>query len=540
MKPAHPTEPSPPSINPWAIDKQPPAVFQENKSSEPTVHPDEGPGLPFEKLATPFHLRPLSALDVRAKVPAQEKSSAIPVRVASPVSVAPLVSPESGSFSDHYRSTSSSYPSQGVRTPEIVESPPSTVRKRTLFGSFGRFSKSNHRLSALFSDKSSTEALFDESEDRQPLEAGNDDEAASLSASAVNEPPPVKAETDDIHADERQAEHTDTTASQTEAAAKQSESRLLNANLAITPEAGKSTDTIVKSSDDVSEGAQITLTPNKPQIIDFGLLPVTKTEEPEVNESGGHLTVPSGPCPAHHEVTRPPKPGQPPQFVEVLETRRVPVTMSRTTTQQNDLLSGSSGRKPAAAVRITRRMRGGAGFGRWVAKRLRRLRRLPRRQRLAPKGQRLTEENLKRMEHSSDDDANSLIKPSVKTDVVANGKLRKKSYRKRKGVKGVAKAKNASRPGLRAEMRGKSVDDGKNPGEMDGVREQDGNEYDTDIIMMPNGRVIRPGKKPAPPALKRDTTIGRRAATWFKERRISVDLTRFLLGEMKSEMNAKP
>lgn len=206
--------------------------------------------------------------------------------------------------------------------------------------------------------------------------------------------------------------------------------------------------------------------------------------------------------------------------------------MSRTSTQHNEVLSGAAGRKPTAAVRISRRVRG-ARFGKWLTKRLRRVRHRPRRQKQpAFTGQELTEKNVRRIKN---------------VDRVVGGKLRKRNYKKQKGNTEMVKVKLADLLKMSADMEkeNKDADMGKKENsppvvDMDGVAEQDGKKYG-DIIMLPNGRVISPGKKPTPAVVKHDT-IGRRAAAWFKEQtgsvRDSVDLTRFLLREMKSEMMA--
>lgn len=301
------TEPTANDIKPWAVDKQRPVESQENADAQP--HSVEGPELPFEKLVTPFYVRPFSALDNKTdKQPPREKPSAIPIPVASPVPAA------SRRTSEQYRSTSSSYPSQGIRTPELVDSPPATARKRNFF-SIGRYSKPSQRLSALFSPPSSTEAVHDRTEGRrEPLEAVSDGESESLAISATEEPPPVEAETADVHAVERQAEEGSETAALCIDPAGHERRPLgkeevnFNSN---NPDAGKSTDTIVRSSGD--EGAQLlTDAANKSEVIDFGLSRAATTDEPETH--GGatdRARVPAGRRPDDVVEAPAPAPDQP-------------------------------------------------------------------------------------------------------------------------------------------------------------------------------------------------------------------------------------
>lgn len=224
--------------------------------------------------------------------------------------VAPPPSAASRRASSQYRSTSSSYPSQGIRTPEPVDSPPATVKLRKFF-SIRRYSKPEKRLSSLFSSNSSTEAVFDTGEGyRQPLEAVNDDTAESLSDSVIEGPPPLELEAADVEAIERQVEEPDKVAPRIDTPV---ENRwLFDKQTVNNPEARKSTDTIVKSSGDLSEAAKGNDTPTKSEVIDFGLSPAAMTnQQPEVDaRSARHLKVPSRRSTDYLEGTRPTVSGQ--------------------------------------------------------------------------------------------------------------------------------------------------------------------------------------------------------------------------------------
>jgi hypothetical protein len=92
--------------------------------------------------------------------------------------------------------------------------------------------------------------------------------------------------------------------------------------------------------------------------------------------------------------------------------------------------------------------------------------------------------------------------------------------------------------------KGKTVDMGVNPkpvDNLDGIREQQHrNKHQNDSTVMPNGTAIHTVKnRTPPPVVKKDDTFGRRAATWINKRRRSVDLSLFLLGQMKNDMNGK-
>lgn len=215
--------------------------------------------------------------------------------------------------------------------------------------------------------------------------------------------------------------------------------------------------------------------------------------------------------------------------------------MRRTSTQLSRQLSDlKPGRKPTAAVRITRRVRG-YKFGKWLTKRLRRVVRHPRRQKQGfSRRQELTEENLRRI----DDAEAANIRRSGKAARFADGKLRKKkkSYNKKGDAGGVRLKHDADLLRTRADM-AEMKDAADEFGEMDGTGGLNGRERGAeDVVMLPNGRVIAPASKHASPAAAKNETIGRRAAAWFKEQtgsvRDSVDLTRFLLREMKCELQA--
>ncbi|OIW31743.1 hypothetical protein CONLIGDRAFT_641527 [Coniochaeta ligniaria NRRL 30616] len=533
-KTGSPSEPTPSAMNPWATDKQPSDENHDKKSILNRL--TDAPELPFEKLAAPFYLRPFSALDKRDFVPPKEKASAIPVPVESP----------GRRVSDHYRSTSSSYPSQGIRTPDLLNSPPGTLRNRNFF-SIGRYSKSNNRISQLFSSASSTKAELDSTEGyRQPLDAVVvDDQPESLPSSVTDEPKPVEPDTHDAKRGKWEPQGPSQVDSGF-ASGRMAVIHPVQDPVHVNPLASKSTDTIVKSSSDLLEAPQsspkeevsgLDGTTNNPEVIDFSLPPAAVPEKPEAVASSSQPTVPSKPNSTRLEQRQADE-SDSWVLVESPESHRVPINTSRTSTQQNkqlsgatnELLSGSTGRKPSVAVRLSRRVRK-VKFGKWLAKRLRRVRvsRRGRRccQKPALKGPELTEANLRRVERA---------------DRVVNGKIRKRNYNR-----DVVMVKHADLLRMRAEMEREGVDAGdrKNMpvGETDAVGEQAGEgEGDIPLVILPNGRVsVAPGKETTPAVAKHDT-IGRRAAAWFKEQtgsvRGSVDLTRFLLREMKSEMKS--
>jgi hypothetical protein len=272
-------------MNSSATDKQPPDENHDRNLS--TIRPADGPELPFEKLATPFYLRPFSALDKRDIAPQKEKRSAIPVPV------------ESRRISDHYRSTSSSYPSQGIRTPELGSSPPGTVRNRHFF-SISRYSKSNTRLSQLFSSASSTKAELDSTEGyRQPLDAVVvDDQAESLPSSVTDEPKPIDSGTGGLKAGEWKSEGPHKVDSGVDIVGIAVTHRVQDPVL-VNPVCSISTGTIVKSSSDllevslIDEVPEVNATTNKPEVIAPFVPPTAITDKPESASSGSQVMVPS-------------------------------------------------------------------------------------------------------------------------------------------------------------------------------------------------------------------------------------------------------
>lgn len=436
---------------------------------------------------------------------------------------------ESRRVSDHYRSTSSSYPTQGIRTPEVGNSPPATVRGRKFF-SIGRYSKSNHRLSQLFSSSaSSTRAQLDSTEGyRQPLDAVVvDDKSESLTSTITNETKPVESGTDDLTAAEWKSMPPltdDICVDIGETAVVQPVQDPIRAN----PEATNSTDTIVMSSSDLIDTPPASLdekvyeivngTIKKSEATKVVLPPDVVTDEPMDVDS-----VPQSIIPSKCNLERLTDGSH--SWADTADGHRVLIT-SRTSTQQNKQLSGPGAgdepslgteRKPTAAVRLGRRVCK-VRFAKWLTNRLRRVRRRNRHGRKpALAGQELTQANLRRIERA---------------DRVAHGKIRKRKYNR------TLKARRVGLLSMRGDMEGKGADaaDEKDTPMVDADAVGEKTDRETDVVLvLPNGEVSVPGAETTTPP-----TIGRRAAAWFKEQtgsvRDSLDLTRFLLGEMKLEM----
>ncbi|KAH8912190.1 hypothetical protein BR93DRAFT_65454 [Coniochaeta sp. PMI_546] len=265
---------------------------------------------------------------------------------------------------------------------------------------------------------------------------------------------------------------------------------------------------------------------NRPEVVDSFAPAAAITDEPPAADSGSHIMLPSK---RNLERLGQRVADESDPWVGSFDRHCVPI-ISRTSTQQNgllsgagdELLSGARGRKPTVAVLLSRRVRK-VKFAKWLTKRLRRVRH--RRQKPALMGQELTEANLKRIERA---------------DRIVNGKIRKKKYNS-----DMVKARQVDLLMMHTRMErmdGVGMGDEKNTavGETEAVGIQ-AEDDKADVVLLPSGRVMAPSKG-TPPAVVKHDTIGRRAAAWFKEQtgsvRDSVDLTRFLLREMKSEMKA--
>ncbi|KAB5572410.1 hypothetical protein GE09DRAFT_1282782 [Coniochaeta sp. 2T2.1] len=477
----------------------------ENENRPPTANSLEVPGLPFEKLATPFYLRPFSALDKRdtaptpapvpvAPTPPKEKPSAIPVLAGS------RRTSEQRRASDHYRSTSSSYPSHGIRTPELAKSPPPTVRNPRNFFSIGRYGKNNTRLSLLFSSSaSSTKAEVDSREgDPRPSDVEAND--VRTDGAAV-----VGLKWSDTNGTSG-AEEPDRRPPQVDSGVEMNQTPGENATT-VNAEASKSTETIVRSSTDVPEAAH---SPgkedmsshqnhaNNPEIIVTGPSPVSVLQD---------ITEPSPPS-LRQDITEP-EPDIQVARRHLAEFRkqqsgdksypktRVPAWLfppPATVPEAAECFSGAWGRKPSLPMRLSRRLRG-INVGKWVTSRLRRAKpnlRSRGRGGTTTKPAKLTEANLRRHR--------GVEKKTV------DGKKGKRFLAKKKGEAGKGEVKKE------------------------------------DIVMLPNGSGRGPRVEKTKKEVGKNDTIGKRAAAWFSKQtgsvRESVDLTRFLIREMRSEVRA--
>jgi hypothetical protein len=235
----------------------------ENVGHKPPVPtPAEGPELGLDTLAAPFLLRPFSALDKRENATPKEKASAIPVPVASPKPV----------NRRDFGSSSSSYPSEGIRSPEPGNSPPGTVRNR-LFSSIGRYSKANHRLSELFSSQlfssgSSTKAEVD-SDEGEPMKFEKWLEQKSRTVandSKMANPKTLAAEVVIPKADEPKADEPKADEPKTHDATQAEDPAVQYYPIQTNQVASASTDTVVRSSSDLAEVVQRDGPSNPPEV----------------------------------------------------------------------------------------------------------------------------------------------------------------------------------------------------------------------------------------------------------------------------------
>jgi DNA-binding MarR family transcriptional regulator len=415
-----------------------------------------------------------------------------------------------------------------MRTPEAINSPPATVKKRRFFGSLTRFSKSDHRLSALFSDQSSSTAVIDTDElPRCPPDAVSDDRPEPLARTIVEKPPSIIVA--EIRQDEANQPHlvdTNTVAVDCQVAMENQGAHDIEvAEVHLNGQATESTDTIVKPLNTSGE-ADADAKAGKPDVIDFGSPLDLQPMEPEIDVFTSYLATPSRRSMDYVELPAI-VPDRPPSVESI--SQRVPVGLYRTSTQETQQLTGLRAIKPPAAVRLSKRV-SRAGFGKWLIKRLRRVRH-PRRQ----KKRELTRKNLEAIEHGE--------------DMTANRKLRKvqphKTGHEPQDMAGHEKprAEALLKTNFADVVEGKNEERGKQDGpirEMDGAVDDDRNKGNETLSML-NGKVpdmsLRDTTEPHSPTTK-NGTIGRRAVAWFRGQRNSVDLTRFLLNEMKGELTA--
>ncbi|KAB5572063.1 hypothetical protein GE09DRAFT_1216660 [Coniochaeta sp. 2T2.1] len=518
-KTGSPTEQIGKDVSPRQTEKR---SSGENENRPPTANSLEVPGLPFEKLATPFYLRPFSALDKRdtaptpapvpvALTPPKEKPSAIPVLAGS------RRTSEQRRASDQYRSTSSSYPSQGIRTPELAKSPPATVRNPRNFFSIGRYGKNNTRLSLLFSSSaSSTKAEVDSREgDPRP----SDVEANNV---PTDDLPVVGSKWSDTNGTSG-AEEPDRAPPRVDSGVDMNQTQSENTSTG-SVEANKSTETIVRSSTDVPEAAHSPGKDDKPNIQDNANNPVITITGPSPVPDQQAITEPSPPS-LRHDITEP-EPGiqvaghlaefrKQQSDGKFYPKTRVPAWLfppPATVPEAAECFSGTRGRKPSLPMRLSRRLRG-INVGKWVTSRLRRAK-----PNLRSRGRggttskpKLRKKRMGRSKNRADvdgaDNDDSIVVGRIaenKRDVVMlpSGK-RFLARKKEKAGKGEVKKE--------------------------------------DTVMLPNGRVRGP-RVQTTKEVGRNDTIGKRAAAWFSKQtgfvRESVDLTRFLIREMRSEVRA--